>query len=104
MSSTVPHLAVCSLAGIEGIEKILEDLGNDLYNASFAKADLGMEKCVDDKLHIWTQPLFAVIGFAAEVSPQRFIGGIKLMAVRVTSEQRIDFTTYSEFEESQKSL
>jgi hypothetical protein len=62
---------VRSLAGIEGIEQILEDLGNNLYGASFGKADLGMEKCTDDNLRIWIQPLFTAIGLEEEICLQR---------------------------------
>ena len=69
MSSTVPHLSVRSLVGVEGIEKIMDDLADDVYHFTFGKADLGMEKCTDDRLKASIQPLFTAIGFAAEVWP-----------------------------------
>jgi hypothetical protein len=55
------------LAGIKEIEKILEDLKEDLYYAAFGRGELGMEKCIDEHLRIAILPLFAALGFDKEV-------------------------------------
>jgi hypothetical protein len=39
MSTDKPHLLLRSLAGIKGIEKILEDLKEDLYYAAFGRGE-----------------------------------------------------------------
>jgi hypothetical protein len=42
-----PHMSLRSLADFTGIERILEDLGNELGYMLFGRSEIGIEDCVE---------------------------------------------------------